>query len=133
MFKFLRMKKRYKLKDLYVCSIYRITNKILDFENSGFVTGNLYNYYGKVQSKEILLRRNYDYINPLGKRVYLEITPRDIFVIDDLCCKKLHNICDFFDIPDEIFLRGDYLTLEEILEYSKKLKNSEKNDLEKIK
>lgn len=97
--------KRYKVNKLYVCDIYR----------------NIGGEYCFI-SKEILYHSFFYYINPLTKQIFNSYSNH----IGTFSAIKICNIYEFFDISDEILLRGDYLTLEEILKYSKKLENRQK-------
>lgn len=107
-----KKEKRYKLKNLYICAIYKITN----IEP---ITTSEYDLIGSLQDIKILYHPFFHYINPLTKERFTSNKKENIGYI---YVKPERKICDFFNIPDFIFLRGDYLTLEEVLEYSKQLK-----------
>lgn len=117
---FNRKYKRYKLKNLYVADIYKVTDKTFShFEDLSKVYDLTSSY---LCLKIVYFNFDSTYINPLTKEKY-KVRPS---FIGDIYCSNLNNISTYFDIPDEIILRGDYLTLEEILKYSKKLENREK-------
>ncbi len=109
--------RRYKLSKLYVAEI----SEAIDKSFNGFIGSSMnYTYDVSYQYSKILYL-NFDssyYIDPLTKEKYR----KKPYFVGDLFCYRLKNISTYFDIPDEVLLRGDYLTLEEILEYSKKLK-----------
>ncbi len=109
-----KKEKRYKLKNLYICKIFKVTDE--EYYDEDYST-----LIGTPQGFKILHRSFINYIDPLTKRRF----KRKSNHIGGIYIKIEHNICDFFDIPDEILLRGDYLTLEEILEYAKRLKKCE--------
>lgn len=106
---FKRKYRRYKLRKLYVAEIY----EVIDTEFVG-------NYDTRYQYKRILYENSdYSYYtDPLTKETYR----KKPCSVGNLFCSNLKNISAYFDIPDDVLLRGDYLTLEEILEYSKEIK-----------
>lgn len=113
-----KKEKRYKLKKLYVARVYKVVNKKL--KNSDYYS-ETYDLFGSYQCTRIIYLNFWHtyFINPLTKEKY-KISPDKI---GDIYCdsSKVENISVHFNIPDEIFLRGDYLNLEEILKYSKEL------------
>lgn len=113
-----KKEKRYKLKKLYVARVYKVINKKL--KNSDYYS-ETYDLFGSYQCTRIVYLNFWHthFINPLTKEKY-KISPDKI---GDIYCdsSKVENISVHFNIPDEIFLRGDYLNLEEILKYSKEL------------
>lgn len=113
-----KKEKRYKLKRLYVARVYMVINKRLKNFSCFSETYELTGHYQCTRIVYLNFWHTY-FINPLTKEKY-KISPDKI---GDIFCddSQIENISVHFDIPDEIFLRGDYLNLEEILKYSKEL------------
>lgn len=113
-----KKEKRYKLKKLYVAHVYTVVDEELKDCSYCFRT---YELSGSYQCTRIVYLNFWHthFINPLTKEKY-KISPNKV---GDLYCdsSEIENISVHFDIPDEIFLRGDYLNLEDILKYSKEL------------
>lgn len=108
---------RYKLKKLYVATINRCEKRYCGGSNpyryiqSYVGTRIVYRAFGPIGFIDAITGERY-------KSILSSVSNGDLY------CPKEHleNLYYHFkDIPDEICLRGNYLTLEEILKYSKKL------------
>lgn len=111
-----KKEKRYKLKKLYVAHVYTVVDK--ELKDCSYYS-RTYELSGSYQCTRIIYLNFWHthFINPLTKEKY-KISPDKV---GDVYCEKIKNISVYFDIPDEIFLRGNYLSLAEILKYSKEL------------
>lgn len=110
--------KRYKINRLYVCRVALATNKrIGEYKITMKWTET-------TPSTEILystILPGY-FINPLTRQVYVVEnkmhynTKNEFYVV-----KTLGNIAHIFDIQTEVYIRGNYLKLPELIDMNKQL------------
>ena len=113
--------KRYKIRKLFVCNIALATNKQVGEYKITM------NWKKTTPSSEILYSTIFPgyFINPLTRQVYvtenkLHYNTKNEFYIE----KTMGNISHILDIPNDIYSRGDYLKLQELIDMNKQLKQT---------
>lgn len=116
----LRKFRRYKIKRLYVCKVALATNKRISEYKTNM------NWKEITPSTEILYSTIFPgyFINPLTRQVYvvenkLHFNTQNEFYI----VKTFGNIANILDIPNEIYSRGNYFKLPELINMHEQLKS----------
>lgn len=117
----LRKFKRYKIRRLYVCQVALAINK----QPSEYKV----NWTQRTLSTEILYSTLFPgyFIDPLTRQLYVvenkvHFNTKNEFYVE----KVLGGINNFLYISDDIYSRGDYLKLQELIDFHKQLKQKTK-------